>query len=159
MAKQEWAITGFYGKDSGRSIPGVFNVYDTEETAKRVYEEKADHIHKTMETEDIRVMTLDDFIDKKKYAVLGDAELREIDHESYYQALEVLPPRFTNKHGVNGFLMTEFLTGTITHMYVEKEGRYFQRLVDAADADTWIKPDQIEALVAKRDAEGPAQTP
>ena len=84
------------------------------------------------------------------------APLHEIDREGYWDALEVLPPlKFHNFKGNSVFFMSEFNSGTLTNMYCEmKDGelsRYFCKLVDFTDNQTWITPDLISQFDAEKE--------
>ena len=46
----------------------------------------------------------------------------EITEKEYWHFLECLPPL---KYEGNGFYMSEFLTGNLTHFFYKKDGKFF----------------------------------
>ena len=73
--------------------------------------------------------------------------------EKWNEMLEILPPMaWRQKFNYNSFLMREMMSGPYTHQFVRyghgDSCTYWQKMVDAADPDTWLKPGECPAEVA-----------
>ena len=85
-----------------------------------------------------KIMTYDEFIilEKKFYT---DREVTEITKEEYEEALNVLPPILPcTINGGDMFCMSEFYTSTFTEQYAKKGSKYYCKMVDVKDKNTWI---------------------
>jgi hypothetical protein len=117
--------------------PSAFNFYPTEEAAK------ADLPRANRdESGKYSVMTWAEFENAQRAFYLGDAP-EEITQEKFQDAFEVLPPlKYHGGAGFESFLMSEFHSIPYTHQYIRvtKDGkdRYFSKLVDATDRQTWM---------------------
>lgn len=86
--------------------------------------------------------TLDDFVKLSVQWWLAQGPLREITSETYFDALECLPPIY--RHGaLRGFFMSEFTSGTVTNQYVERDGRFYVAAADITNPATWITLDDL----------------
>lgn len=68
-------------------------------------------------------------------------EPQEITKEEYYNARDVLPPILWGTRGnCEMFCMREMYTGSITTQYAYNlvDGKYYSKLVDVTDKETWI---------------------
>jgi hypothetical protein len=86
----------------------------------------------------------DDWWKAKSAAYLEGGPLVEITEEQYDDALGVLPPIYPR--GGMGFVMSEFLAGSISTQYATRSGRFYSKTIDVADRSTWISPEAIDAL-------------
>ena len=111
----------------------------------------------------MKAMTWEEFRNAERQALIGDKKLEEIPVETYWDALESLPPlkMLGGKwagFSWDGFLMSEFYAGDYTTMFMLvgcPGGEQFavERLVDATDRTTWIKVDEVvEQLNIKAEA-------
>lgn len=86
------------------------------------------------------VMTFDEYITWQKKQLTSD-DPQEVTQEEYEDMLSVLPPlKFCTRGNIEMFCMREFWTGTITRQYAYNlvNCKYYSKLVDATDPDTWI---------------------
>lgn len=86
------------------------------------------------------LMTFDEFQSMEREILLGDAP-EEIDEETFNDQLNVLPPlKWCTIDGVEMFCMSEMYTGSYTSQYAHdlKTGKYWSKMVDVLDPDTWI---------------------
>ena len=85
-----------------------------------------------------KIMTLKEFDElQKKYYL--DSPITEITEEKYIDMLEVLPPlKWTTIKGIEEFLICEMLSGTYTNQYAKCNGKYYTKVVDSMDQNTWI---------------------
>lgn len=86
------------------------------------------------------VMTYGEFLDFEKTKLLS-GPLTEITEERFQEMLDVLPPLLWGVvDGVEQFCISEMYTGTYTDQYAHdlKAGKYYTKMVDAADCSTWI---------------------
>jgi hypothetical protein len=78
--------------------------------------------------------------------------LTQIDEETFWQHLQVLPPlHHRSGGGFHTFLMAEFQQSTYTMMCASLDRRYGGvvyacRMVDATDPATWVTPDELATL-------------
>lgn len=143
---KEWVIAGF-PKDGKAIVPRLWNLYDTEEQAQAAFTVRAADITRMFDgPADYSVMTYDEFKVAEKSLIIGNSRATEITEEEYDDALGVLPPKWIKGEEVSGFLMSEHLSGPFTNQYATFQGRYFCKLVDATDRNTWMKPDELQAL-------------
>lgn len=64
-----------------------------------------------------------------------------VSEDTYVEMLSVLPPeKMGARDGMEFFLMSERITGSITAMYASKDGRCLTKSVDLYDRTTWITP-------------------
>lgn len=86
------------------------------------------------------VMTWDEFqAGQKKHLCSGAPQ--EISKETYNEMLNVLPPlAWCTKGNCEMFCMREMYTGTITNQYAYNlvDGKYYTKMVDVTDEETWI---------------------
>lgn len=86
------------------------------------------------------LMTFDEFLALEREKLLGGAP-EEIDEETFENQLDVLPPlNWCTIDGVEMFCMSEMYTGSYTAQYAHdrKTGKYWSKMVDALDPETWI---------------------
>lgn len=118
--------------------PSVWNFYKTMEDAAAA----APEIN-ARESASYQPMTYDDYAKAHDAFYLADP-LVEIDAAKWWEMLEVLPPmRWEHKDGVERFLISEMLAGSITSQFAKLGERYFTRNVNAADRSTWITAAEI----------------
>lgn len=87
-----------------------------------------------------RAMRYSDFERIQRERILKQP-LHEVTEQDYEEMLDVLPPlHWVEINGVSEFCMMEMYTGCYTNQYAhdKKTGKYYQKLVDATDRDTWI---------------------
>ncbi len=82
----------------------------------------------------------DRIIKKEDYRKEADrvilTEPKEISEDVYYEMLEILPPLcYTG----NGFLMSEFQTGSYTDQFFRRDGKFYMAVVDYRRKETWHK--------------------
>ena len=100
--------------------------------------EKFENYLKQAKEVDYKIMAFEDFIKLEKSYYL-DQPLQEITEDKYYDMLNVLPPlKWTTIKGVEEFLISEMLSGTYTNQYANHNGKYYTKVVDAKNQDTWI---------------------
>jgi len=121
---------------------GVFSFYPTM-TAARDDMARANGREFSGFSQPYEPMTYDEYKRRERVFWLSDPAT-EITEEQWTDALEVLPPmRWVQEPGFNSFLMSEMMSGTFTNQYARygygTTARYFSRMVDAADRDTWMK--------------------
>lgn len=110
---------------------------------KKRYPENAEYWQKQIDeckNADYRAMRSSDFSRIQRQKFLRQP-LHEVTAEDYEEMLDVLPPiHYVEINGVSEFCMMEMFTGTFTNQYAhdKKTGKYYQKLVDVADRDTWI---------------------
>jgi hypothetical protein len=96
-----------------------------------------------LQAQDSRVMTWDQFEAIKAERLLSHP-IEEITEEQYEDALNVLPPmRYGENKGIRSFFMSEFYSGNYTNQYAQIDGRYFTKLVNFRNSDTWINRDMV----------------
>lgn len=83
-----------------------------------------------VESSEFRIMLLDEALpimeEAQKSKHCGD--WKEITEESWWEALEVLPPeKWQTVRGVEIFRMCEYLSGNITAHYAKLHGKFFAR--------------------------------
>lgn len=134
-------IEYFIGK---RGALTIVDYATTEEQARKLVEK-----HAAEHGPDIEAMPPAVFLAERKKRVMGNAKLEEINHDAWTTALEVLPPEnwHTDAYGVNKFLLSEYFCDTFTRQYAAYKKRYFTRMVDATDPETYITRDQILAFI------------
>jgi len=86
----------------------------------------------TKEFDTIRVIDISEF--KNIQALLLLKEPQEISEDIYWEMLECLPPLKTTK---NGFIMSEFYTGSYTRQFYKKNNKYYTKMIDYSNQDTW----------------------
>lgn len=132
---------------SGRQ---VFNFYADEGSAReemaRVNREYANFNGAPYEP-----MTYTEYLRRERSFWL-DQPATQITAEKWNDMLEILPPMaWRQKFNFNSFLMREMMSGTFTHQYVRyghgENVSYWQKMVDAADTETWLKPGECPAEV------------
>ena len=85
-----------------------------------------------------KIMTYEEYLKLEKEYYLS-LPLEEITEEKFTDMLEVLPPlKWVTINGTNEFLMREFWTGSYTQQYARKNERFYSKMVDANDQNTWI---------------------
>lgn len=110
---------------------------------KKRYPENAEYWQKQIDeckNADYRAMRSSDFSRIQRQKFLRQP-LHEVTAEDYEEMLDVLPPiHWVEINGVSEFCMMEMFTGTFTNQYAhdKKTGKYYQKLVDVTDRDTWI---------------------
>ena len=96
--------------------------------------------YKAEEEREYKVMSFDDFQALEKKMII-DMPMTEITAERFNEMLNVLPPKaWTTHDGVEMFCMSEFYTGTYTTQcaHDHRTGKYYEKLVDITDRNTWI---------------------
>ena len=92
------------------------------------------------------VTTYGEFCAEERAALLS-GEPEEISEEKFEEALNCLPPmHWEHKNGVEQFIVSEPLTGVYHHQYAKFLGKFYTKLVDATDRQTWLNvilPDMI----------------
>ena len=84
------------------------------------------------------VITYEEYKQKEKEYYLS-MPLREITEDKFHDMLNCLPPlKWCTINGTNEFLMSEFWSGNYTDQYARKDGKFYSKLVDAYDQNTWI---------------------
>ena len=76
---------------------------------------------------------------QRRMLLAGEPE--EISEERFYEQFNVLPPiKWVTIGGVEMFCMCEMWTGSYTNQYAHdhKTGKFYTKMVDSADRDTWI---------------------
>lgn len=110
---------------------------------KKLYPENAEYWQKQIDeckNADYRAMRYSDFARIQRQKLLKQP-MCEVTAEDYEEMLDVLPPiHYVEINGVSEFCMMEMFTGTFTNQYAhdKKTGKYYQKLVDVTDRDTWI---------------------
>lgn len=110
---------------------------------KKFYPENAEYWQKQIDeckNADYRAMRYSDFARIQRQKLLKQP-MCEVTAEDYEEMLDVLPPiHWVEINGVSEFCMMEMFTGTFTNQYAhdKKTGKYYQKLVDVTDRDTWI---------------------
>lgn len=70
-----------------------------------------------------------------------DKPAQPVSYSQFMEMLEVLPPvKHTLQDGIESFMMSERLTGSITSMYARKGETCLHKHVDLCDRSTWITP-------------------
>lgn len=88
-----------------------------------------------------KIMSWDEFSQAKRaYMLTGEmGKVKEIDKDTYESQLDVLPPLYyVTIDGITMFCMSEMLDGTYTSQYGKVGGKYYTKLVDSADMNTWL---------------------
>lgn len=96
--------------------------------------------YKAENEREYKVMSFDDFQSLEKKMII-DMPMTEITAERFNEMLNVLPPKaWTTHDGVEMFCMSEFYTGTYTTQcaHDHRTDKYFEKLVDITDRNTWI---------------------
>lgn len=86
------------------------------------------------------LMTYGEFLALEREKLLGGAP-EEIDEETFNDQLNVLPPlKWCTIDGIEMFCMLEMYTGSYTAQYAydRKTGKFWSKVVDALDPETWI---------------------
>lgn len=87
---------------------------------------------------DYKAVSFDEYMQLKKEKYLSD-KLQEITEEEWEDKLNVLPPlHWCTMDGVNEFCLREMYDDTFTTQYARYNGKYYSKMVDAADRNTWI---------------------
>jgi hypothetical protein len=131
---------------------GVWSFYPDQESARADLEKLT--AEKPEEFQTAQVMLFDDWHSGREESYLS-AGIQEIDEETYYDMLGVLPPlQWRFEDGVDRFCMSEFTIGRITTQYGRvKRGeteRFFCKPVRFNDKSTYITIAAIEAFDAAR---------
>ena len=95
---------------------------------------------KRHEESSYKIMTYGEFKEAERRRLLGDA-LAEITEDRFQDMLDILPPLcWTRQKNVEMFCISEMYTGTYTNQYAHDHntGKYYTKMVDAADRSTWI---------------------
>lgn len=144
-----WTIIGHAPTEDGYApLPRLWSTYmslaEAEEAAADG--EKAERMARSYAPGTVRVASWAEFEKLQKSVLLSDG-IMEIDAQKYEEMLSVLPPmNWKRDRGLETFLMSEFLTGSMTHMYARLGDRCFAKLVDVRDKKTWITGDEILAM-------------
>ena len=86
------------------------------------------------EIETVRIIKKEDYRKEADRVIL--TEPKEISEDVYYEMLEILPPLcYTG----NGFLMSEFQTGSYTDQFFRRDGKFYMAVVDYRRKETWHK--------------------
>ena len=96
--------------------------------------------YKAENEREYKVMSFDDFQALEKKMII-DMPMTEITAERFNEMLNVLPPKaWTTRNDVEMFCMSEFYTGTYTTQcaHDHKTDKYYEKLVDITDRNTWI---------------------
>lgn len=136
--------------------PLCWNLYDTAEAALADLERANASAAQHGEPE-YRPMTYSEFAAAKRRHYLAPEEnpLTEITEGRYFEMLEVLPPmHWEHADGVERFLMSEMLDGSITEQFARQNGRFWTRRADARDRETWITGAEIARHLAQEQANG-----
>lgn len=111
------------------------------ERARRFAEIGGEYFEKCAENErraKYELMTFDVFLSRQRAAIL-DCPLIEVTAEEFDDQLGILPPlHFVTIDGVTMFCMSEFYCGPYTAQYAQYNGKYYSKMVDAYDPETWI---------------------
>jgi len=140
----------------------IFNFADDQEQAKKVLVKAIENNKKDIEiwgnhcknypdTEQFKTYLTQ--AQNKKYEIMTYKEyvklerdyyinqpLTEITAERFEEMLNILPPKkWTTKHNIEMFCMSEMLTGTYTsqYMYNLVTNKYYHKIVDITDQSTW----------------------
>lgn len=85
-----------------------------------------------------KIMDFDTCLINKKKHMLKD-EIKEVTAEIYNAQLSELPPlNYCTINGVEMFCMSEMYDATFTTQYARYKGKYYSKMVDAMDKNTWI---------------------
>lgn len=87
---------------------------------------------KKKEIASVRVIKKSDYKKELDAVILQPAE--EITEDDYWQLLECLPPL---KMGKNYFIMSEFFTETYTSQFYKKDGKFYHKMIDYKNQETW----------------------
>jgi len=89
-------------------------------------------------TQEYKIMTWDEFETLQKDYYVGQP-LAETTEESFEDMLNVLPPlKWCTINGVEMFCISEMLTGAYTSQYAKCNEKYYTKIVDVTDKNTWI---------------------
>lgn len=149
----DWVITG-HGE---AVVPRIWNFYGSREKAEADLAARSERIRASFGPNivEVRIETYEEFKAFERKVILSGPALR-ITEEAYEEARDVLPPAWLRGHDLVGFNCIEHFSGPYTSQYVECDGAYFSRLVDAMDRSTWMTRLELEPLLA---AEAPAAMP
>ena len=85
-----------------------------------------------------KVITWNEF-EKLQKSFYLDQPLTETTEEDFDDMLNCLPPlKWCTINGVEMFCMCEMLTGTYTSQYARCNGKYYTKVVDITNKNTWI---------------------
>lgn len=135
------------GEDWFDAVDRAFReAHENAETCRKwmqKYPENADYWEARVEeyeNADYHTMRYSDFERIQRERILKKP-LQEVTEDDYEEMLNILPPiHWVEINGVSEFCMMEMYTGTYTNQYAHdrKTGKYYQKLVDVTDRDTWI---------------------
>jgi len=114
----------------------IYRQYAKEQPEAEIWQDAI----KKAETAKYEVMTLAEF-DMRKRNLILDGPLKEIDADTYSEMLDILPPIcWCTIDGVEMFCMCEMYTDSYTSQYAHdlKTGKYYTKMVDVRDKNTWI---------------------
>lgn len=104
--------------------------YPTREDFKIYLEEAKNTEYKTMSWNEFQTMQKSFYLDRP---------VKETTKEQFDDMLGCLPPlKWCNVNGVEMFCLCEMLTGNYTDQYAKVNGKYYTKLVDVTDKNTWI---------------------
>lgn len=95
---------------------------------------------KEAEGREYKIMTYVEFEAHQRHMLLA-GEPEEISEERFYEQFNVLPPiKWVTIGDVEMFCLCEMWTGSYTNQYAHdhKTGKFYTKMVDSADRDTWI---------------------
>jgi hypothetical protein len=134
-------------------------IYDTESAAPMAFALSEQHAEKVLTTcrkefpadgyysGSYEACPVDSFSEIERREILS-GDLEEVCRETWEEMLYVLPPEhWTTRADVETFCMSEHKRGPYTAQYartrVNGVDRFFTRVVDATDPETWITRDEI----------------
>lgn len=99
---------------------------------------------KYYKNDELVFMEFESFLNFQKEQLMKNATITEVTKENYTDALNVLPPiKYCTIDGVTMFCMCEMYTGSFTTQYAKVGDKYFTKLVDITDKETWIHKNLI----------------
>jgi hypothetical protein len=147
MSHYEFVLARSAGEKWG---PSIWNFYETLEAATTA----ASEINRQEKGEPYTPMTYVRFQELERAFWLKEGPSR-ISAEKFHDMLNVLPPmRWKQEGAFNSFLMSERMSGTFTYQYAqlgfEPGAVYFQKMVDLADATTFMTEKNVRELCSLR---------
>ena len=100
--------------------------------------EQYENYLKAAKEKEYTVITWSEFEKLQKDFYIG-GEAIETTEENFEDMLNCLPPlKWCTIDEVEMFCMSEMLTGTYTDQYSKYQGKYYTKIVDITDKNTWI---------------------
>lgn len=93
---------------------------------------------KSAKAKNYKVMTWEEF-EKMQRDFYINVPLTEVTEKQFQDALNCLPPlKWCTIDGIEMFCMSEMWTGTYTTQYARIENKYYSKMVDCMNKNTWI---------------------